>query len=183
MSNHETSDSFKRAEIADGGYIPLALLRITHPDIPRITRPDGTVVEQVVRVVRDNQPLTKTETRTNADGDEVEEDIVYYPLPFNITRPTSRDGELPVLELTIDRLDGTIADLVDLTGGAKDAEVEFIEIDRNNPNTEERVYKLQVKKTTMTMSQIVFTLSFPNLFKIPSVQQAYYPSTNPGLFQ
>ena len=169
-----TTSSFKKSVIQDGGYIPLVLLRITHPDIPRITLDDGSIGNQVVRVVRDNLNLTREE-----NGQVVE----YYRLPFDIVRPTAREGELPVIELKIDRLDGTIAKFVDLTGGAKDADVEFIEIDRLHPEDDERTYRLKVKRTKMTMSHITFTLSFPNLYKIQSVQQIYQPATNPGLFE
>ena len=177
-----TSTNFRRTQLQDTGYVPLVLLRITHPDIPRIVV-DGRPTIQVVRVARDNQGLTRNELANYTPDEDNGDPVIYQPLPFSIERPTSREGEVPVLELTIDRLDDTIAHFVDISGGAQDADVTFVEIDRLRPYTDERTIRLKVKRSSLRMGYIKFTLSFPNLFKIPSVQQSFYPESNPGLFQ
>lgn len=152
------SATARRKINATSGEAPLLLVEISHPDLA-----------SPVRVVQDNQDITHLGN-------------LFVAFAFGVDIPDDQDKQTPRGRVWMDNVGRELVQWLEISNGGEGAEVRFIQVWRDDPDTIEWEATLQLSNVDMDMHRVNGDLGYEDLLNKPGVVLRYDPQTAPGLF-
>lgn len=137
---------------------PLILLEVTHSQLA-----------QPLRLVNDTSDLVH-------NGNN------YVGIPFRAVWPDDQEEQSPRATLAVDNVGREMMVWIEASNGAVGASVVMKQVLRSNPDYVEMQVELGLQSIEVTLAEVRFNLSFPDIFFKPLVRLTYRPETHPGIF-
>lgn len=138
--------------------ILLALIEITHP-----------FLSETLRLVNDNKDF-------EFNGEN------YLAMPFNVTRQSDIQGELPKVSLVFSNVGRTMVRWIDSSGGGKGANISVLLARRSAPLVQEEKIIFDIENVSITTQTVTFSLIVQNNFTKRAIKYVYDIKRCPGLF-
>lgn len=155
-STHTTN--FKERTGSTSGDAPVYLLEITHPQLA-----------VPIRVARDTQDLV-------SNGE------TFTAMAFDVSFPDQQAGALPSAPIAIDNVGRELVQWLEASQGGRGAKVRIMQVMRDDPDTIEAEYTLDLLGVKQTSPRVVGRLGYEDTLNLPALAATYRPDNTPGIF-